>query len=506
MTRCWHCFARVNDPALVGPDGRADATCHECGSPVGNDPSEPATFVVMAGPRRSGKSVYIPVMLEQLKQYVSKVRPADERVAERYKEHYYDPLYVEGDVLKPTTSAVPASAHQREPLRFVLTGDDGNRHHLVIRDVAGEDLEYLEQADTVDRKDLCFFRHADAVLFLYDPGALPAIRAFMADTRAEQRIGGDPLSVLERTIELMQGGSPRLAVVMAKFDIVHQRAGVEVNDDLAAILRNLGAAFGTDASPLAPADDAESEFLHEEIRSLLLRLDQRAFLTDVRQAPGEHRFFAVSALGESPHGEKLDTGGIVPFRCLDPLRWVLAGTGMLPRGHHEELAQKDRFGFTVVEPVVPEPPKAEKPPPPPPSSPSRRWQRLSWACLLLAFVVAATLGIAGFQTYNTVDVTALDPVAQARTWAYVLLGGVVLVPVVIVLAAVAAVVARPRATAVIALVCAIVLPVGAAWAAHHFGTRAMISNAASDVTTDPRFQQAVDILESWRLPVGGLRG
>ena len=33
--------------------------------------------------------------------------------------------------------------------------------------------------------------------------------------------------------------------------------------------------------------------------------------------------------GEATHGEKLHPRGIAPFRCLDPLRWVLDRNGII---------------------------------------------------------------------------------------------------------------------------------------------------------------------------------
>jgi hypothetical protein len=498
MTRCRRCFARVNTVA----NGRG-GDCHECGHRLDDGFAEPGTFIVMAGARRTGKSIFIAVLLEQLKQYVSKVKAADDDVETRFEEFYRGPLYVQRGMLKPTPSALQEAAHQREPLHFVITRDDDVRHHLVIRDVAGEDLEYLGSAKAVDPKELSFFRNADAVFFLYDPGTLPTIRDIVADLPAAQETGGDPLPVLERTVELMRDGSdPRLAVIMAKFDIVQERAEADHNDSLAAILRNNGATFRSDASPMAPADDAESEFLHEEIRSLLHRLEARELLGEARRAPGEHRFFAVSALGESPHGERLHARGIVPFRCLDPLRWALAGTGILPAAHPQQLVQRDRFGFTVVEPIEPVEPPRRIPPPQVEEPPQERWQRFSRVCLALAVLAAAAVGIAGFLMFETVDVTAVDPVAQSRTWAYVLLGSAIAASVVAGLAATAAIGARPRTVALLALLCAVGLPVLAGWAAYHWGTDALATNAAAD----PRLQGALDVLESWHVPVGELRG
>jgi len=73
--------------------------------------------------------------------------------------------------------------------------------------------------------------------------------------------------------------------------------------------------------------------LHHEVRSLLQKLHAGPIVTAVeRPSSGQflpHRFFVASALGESPNGKSLNARGIAPFRCLDPMRWVMAETGML---------------------------------------------------------------------------------------------------------------------------------------------------------------------------------
>lgn len=40
------------------------------------------------------------------------------------------------------------------------------------------------------------------------------------------------------------------------------------------------------------------------------------------------RYFAVSALGDSPFNPNFNPMSIAPFRCLDPLRWVLSRRGL----------------------------------------------------------------------------------------------------------------------------------------------------------------------------------
>ena len=79
------------------------------------------------------------------------------------------------------------------------------------------------------------------------------------------------------------------------------------------VMGQLGAAYNRDPSLLARGyDENDGQGLHEEVRSLLTKLDAGPALTTmVNPVTGhqyEHRFFAVSALGASPEGFSCPTG------------------------------------------------------------------------------------------------------------------------------------------------------------------------------------------------------
>ncbi len=228
------------------------------------------------------------------------------------------------------------NAYQREPLVFDITTTAGRLHKLVIRDVAGENLENPED---VEPRKLSFFENADAVFFLYDPLKVPQIRYKLRGLLSEGTLGEDPGVVLANTLSLVGRGTPKLAVIMSKFDILQTLRKIEGGGEWATIMRNPGGAIFRDFGPGGPPNgadgtpnDADGEQLHEEVRSLLIKLEANALVRTVERAAGQsdrHRFFAVSALGDAPKGKSLTPQGIAPFRCLDPLRWACAGTGIL---------------------------------------------------------------------------------------------------------------------------------------------------------------------------------
>ena len=345
VTKCPNCFVAVpvgtwGAPPQRGTRGRPDAPParpQECPNPACRRPYPPgwldarSTCLVMAGARTAGKSIFIAVMMKQLEQFGAaagmEVSAATPTVRETFQTHYLDPLYRERGIMTPTRSSANDDAYQSESLVFTLTTAHGVRHHLVIRDVAGEDLE---RPDGTTRERLSFFGHADGVFFLFDPLQIDEITHQLRQLVPEQPLGRPAKEVLDTTVDLVSQGGPRFAVIMSKFDTMQKLRTVRYDNDYTAIMQNAGAAVFRDPGPYGSPNDIDGRLLHEEVRSLLILFNQGPLVAKIQHAGrGAHRFFAVSALGAPPNGQMLHAQGIAPFRCLDPLRWVLGGTGVL---------------------------------------------------------------------------------------------------------------------------------------------------------------------------------
>lgn len=101
------------------------------------------------------------------------------------------------------------------------------------------------------------------------------------------------------------------------------------------VMSNFGATFRRDSAPLdGPYDRTAGELLDLEIRSMLQCLDATHLLNQLNQSllgegPYPFQCFAVSPLGASPEGDRINRSGIAPFRCLDPLRELFAEIGLL---------------------------------------------------------------------------------------------------------------------------------------------------------------------------------
>lgn len=290
------------------------------------------TCLAMAGARFTGKTVYIAVMVKQLERRLEQLgmvlEPANVETQTRYRKDYETPLFEERGLMPSTSSGRIEGTYQHDPLIFHIGQWHNVPQYMAIRDVAGEDLEDPNVGGTQWE----FFSAADAVIFMFDPMRVQEVKAILAGlVPTNQYTGGDPRDVLRTVLRLMGGGAPRLAIVLSKFDALQAMRRVATHS-WGQVMSHAGAAFSRDPGLLrGPYDDVDSRLLDAEVRSLLTKLDAGSMLHLV-SASGRGqvtRYFAVSALGDSPQGQRLNASGISPFRCMDPVRWVLAERGLL---------------------------------------------------------------------------------------------------------------------------------------------------------------------------------
>lgn len=317
--------------ALQAPAVEVCTTCHFA-LPEGWRDGH-AICIAMAGARATGKSLYIGVLVKQLELLCERLgvamEPVTRATATAYATNYETPLYVQRGLMPPTPTVHTQSSLQREPLVYSIGAWHGVRRFLVLRDVAGEDLE----AGDLHTPPFRFFANADAVFFMFDPLRVKAVRDQLQDLLPAQMFGpGDPRAVLNNVLMAVGPGQPRLAVICSKFDALRVLRDVE-GSEWSLIMSNAGAAYLRDTSDAPHYDDADGSLLHEEVRSLLTRLHGGSIVAAVENPsngrPLAHRYFVVSALGQPPSGNRLHARGIAPFRCADPVRWVTSSFGVL---------------------------------------------------------------------------------------------------------------------------------------------------------------------------------
>jgi hypothetical protein len=292
-----------------------------------------ATCIAMAGARATGKSLYIAVLVKQLELLCENLgvsmEPATRATATAYSTHYETPLFMQRGLIPPTPTVHTQASLQREPLIFSIGIWHDMRRYLVLRDVAGEDMETGDLSAPPFR----FFSNADAVFFMFDPLRVKSIRDQLQDLLPAQIFSGsDPRSVLNNVMLAIGRGQPRLAVILSKFDALRVLRDVE-GSEWSLIMSNSGAAYLRDTSDAQYYDEAGGQLLHEEVRSLLTRLNAGSMVAAVENPSTgmrlAHRYFVVSSLGQPPIGNRLHARGIAPFRCADPVRWITSSFGLL---------------------------------------------------------------------------------------------------------------------------------------------------------------------------------
>jgi Double-GTPase 2 len=292
-----------------------------------------AICIAMAGTPATGKSTYLAVSIKQMQLLCEGVgvsmEPASRVSADAYALNYEQPLYDLRGMVPPTPTLQTQVPNQRLPLIFSIGIRDGIRRFLVIRDVAGEDLE----TGDMQAPQFRYFTNADAVLFMFDPIRVKEIRDQLYDLLpAQSYSAGDARALLSNVLLAIGAGRPRLAVVLSKFDALRALGEVE-GSEWSQIMSNAGAAYLRDNSAAHYYDDNDGELLHEEVRSLLLRLHARSLVTAIESHSTAmqlvYRYFAVSALGQPHTGDRVNSRGITPFRCTDPLRWITSSAGVL---------------------------------------------------------------------------------------------------------------------------------------------------------------------------------
>lgn len=328
--------ALVESNAPAGTDIDSEV-CTECYFPLPEGWRQAGvTCIGLSGARASGKSLYIAVLVKALSQFLvargTRLAPVNESTRDDYSKIYEEQLFVEQQVLNTTVPAKNSTVRLR-PLIYSLGTVNGRRQFLVLRDVAGEELENLPAPN--ERLHLSFLSRADGIIFMFDPLAVDAVRRRLQDlVPAQIRTIGDPAVVLNNLQILSQGslGSGKFAVALSKFDALQHLRNVD-DAQWSPIMSNPGAGFMRQAPDGDAFDEDDSQLVSAEVRSLLKLIGGEEIVTQVRNPhsgpPAPHRFFATSSLGEPPEGSSLSRLGIAPYRVLDPVLWILAENGAL---------------------------------------------------------------------------------------------------------------------------------------------------------------------------------
>jgi hypothetical protein len=287
--------------------------------------------IAIVGDTFSGKTHYIAALIEQLRsgKYVPPgydlclLNPADAEVEEHYQRDYYQPLFQQHLKLERNEKVFDLSA---KPLIYELTleGETRKMINLLIYDVSGEDVTNL--------RDLVSYRphllNAKGLLFMADPWAIPGFSNRLAHhlrPRPDQVTGRVAVSILHSIMQLYHNNAGRgrkapltspIALVITKADLIPYLNIDPYYHDL----------YNPDFEDRLDIDSNSP--ISGVIQNLLRDLNERG-IVDLASKLERTRFFVTSATGSNLDESTQEFPFIKPYRCVDPLFWLLHELGVL---------------------------------------------------------------------------------------------------------------------------------------------------------------------------------
>jgi GTPase SAR1 family protein len=321
---CCFCFENLTMSAVLHKSGTAAtgnhaAVCPRCGHNLPHNIGRVAQpVVVLVGARSSGKSQFLAVLINHLREQVCRrlnaaIRQQSDDTEQRYQQLYHRPLYENHTLLAATPRSelpLPLIYRLQLPRWHWGRGWLTRSLNLVLFDTAGDDWRHENE---IARYQRCLL-HASGIIFLLDPSEFPGLRGRLPD--AAKGEWENPDHILARIINLFEcqcsvkNGQIQVPVafVLSKLDTLHS-------------LLQHSPLLSTENHHAGGVDCAGIERLSAEVKSYLQLWKGGNLINLAEHMLAQHAFFAVSSLGHPPQGQQVTN--ITPLRVEDPLLWLL---------------------------------------------------------------------------------------------------------------------------------------------------------------------------------------
>lgn len=347
-------------PAIgpIGPDGsrpvdqhgnqidtiaKASARCQGCGGESGvricpschsllpRSLDNDSPLFGLVGVPRSGKTVLLSVLHRELVRKIARRfnasidNPGGASGFARDLDQFEQNMSREGGVLPSKTVD---NAGLREPAVYEWKHTRGGKTASTIfsfYDNAGENVSQQERLMQQQ-----YLGQASGIILLLDPFGFPA-NTGRATERGVEKTNSEfsPESALDGITYLLQTEhnvkrnkkiKVPLAIVVSKIDAFFDQ--VPSNHPL----RQRGDAGST-------FDEAESQSIHDHMAALIHEWEGDNLLRKLDENYENYRLFGVSALGAEPDyaSGAVNSRGVLPHRVADPLLWLLADSGFVPK-------------------------------------------------------------------------------------------------------------------------------------------------------------------------------
>ena len=293
----------------------------------------PSTIISVVGASQSGKSVFLTSLIHTLKTVTPRnfqisCTPINNEMGRRFKLEYEDPLIDGGILLEPTQKE-----KQQEPLVFTLSFLDETKPDINIAffDVAGEGIMDTAYMDIY----AAHIRSSSGILFLVDPLQFKAVGRKIQlknGLKYDLQYAGEPTEILSGLVEdyiYKQGGGMSdipTAVVLTKTDLLE----VLANDG--EYVRQNSCIFN-DCTHKGFFNLNEFYNIDVETDTFITNVDPN-FSNALKRRFINLGFFAVSALGGKPDGQRV--ASFAPMRVDEPFLWILYRLGYIEGYAHAE--------------------------------------------------------------------------------------------------------------------------------------------------------------------------
>jgi len=305
--------------------------CPECGREIPQEVLKTQNLLFsIVGIANSGKTNYITVMLEELRQ-THLLKLSLEALNDETRNHQYENrrlILEEKTVLEATNSGIPEPQIWKISNLHRQSDRKTSAYTFTIYDGAGEDYENHFNPSS----DLCrYIKVSKAIILTLDPLVLSNIKkgGVVDPDDMTNSLGGHEGSIKiaeevinsaakyiksAKGIEHTQKINVPVAVVLTKFDTIleHKAFGEQ------ALIRSKESSIIRDGK----FDITEIKQVHEYIREWLEAINERSFINTLKTHFKEFIFFGVSSYGTPPINDKTLASDIEPQRVLDPILWL----------------------------------------------------------------------------------------------------------------------------------------------------------------------------------------
>jgi GTPase SAR1 family protein len=308
--------------------------CPRCHSQLPNDIDKVDSMIIaVIGAKNAGKSHYITVLIQELKNQLSAdfnfaIRALTDKTSDRYDKYFRRPVYEENRVIDATQTAL-VDRSVMEPLIYELKFHRSVTNlktkkivDLIFFDTAGEDLNDEDIMSTVNK----YIYTASGIIFLLDPLQLPEVRRSLPPGTPLPDINTESETIISRTINLIRRANK--IPPGAQIDIPVAVSFTKI-DALEPILAPASAlrfpSRHRENGRIIPSD---FDSVSMEMESVLRDWQGNDFAQQLAVHFKHYSYFGLSALGCNPHGTKV-IKEVRPFRVEDPFLWLLWKAGVI---------------------------------------------------------------------------------------------------------------------------------------------------------------------------------